>query len=142
MPQGRRMLRPSAISCTIRDAGVYTSAMDRSPDDLLTERSLDDELLDEEPALLDGFHEDPIMDRHNAVMRREQLDAELNHLTDEEMNRRGFSINEISHPRVLRWLNDMSRQIAEGNPEAFKGYGEPRGNQPPDEPEPDDPDGH
>jgi hypothetical protein len=65
--------------------------MERNLDDLLVDRSLDDELPDDQPALRDGFQEIPpdgfqeipLIDRNNAIKGRERLDAELASLTDE-----------------------------------------------------------
>ena len=93
--------------------------MDRNLDDLLVDRSLDDELPDDQPALRDGFqeippdgfHEIPLIDRNNAIKRRERLDAELASLTDEEVLQRGWSINELLHPRILGVIRKAAESL-------------------------------
>ena len=95
------------------------SAMERNLDDLLVDRSLDDELPDDQPALRDGFQEIPpdgfqeipLIDRNNAIKGRERLDAELASLTDEEVLQRGWSINERLHPRILGVIRKAAESL-------------------------------
>ena len=99
--------------------------MDRSPDDLLNERSLDDELPDEEPALPDGFpdgfHKDPTADLNHAWNIRADLAAKLDRLTDEEVVHRGWSINEMAlNPRILRSFVKFAKSLEDAEDESKK----------------------